>query len=47
MLLQFVALMYYVLSYFPGGTQGVRFVLYMLMQGFMQCIASSLRMFTR
>ena len=39
-----IALLYYCLSYFPGGTAGVRFVLYMISQAFMQCFASTLRM---
>ena len=34
---QVVALLYYALSYFPGGSAGVRFVLNMLISGFWQC----------
>ena len=35
--LQVVALLYYALSYFPGGSTGVRFVLNLLISGFWQC----------
>ncbi|KAK9803362.1 hypothetical protein WJX73_008808 [Symbiochloris irregularis] len=35
--LQFIALLYYVLSYFPGGTAGMRFVMMMMYQGLLQC----------
>ena len=35
--LQVVALLYYALSYFPGGSAGVRFVLNMFISGFWQC----------
>eukprot|EP01026_Neomeris_dumetosa_P024935 TRINITY_DN2059_c1_g1_i5.p3 TRINITY_DN2059_c1_g1~~TRINITY_DN2059_c1_g1_i5.p3 ORF type:complete len:233 (-),score=11.08 TRINITY_DN2059_c1_g1_i5:456-1154(-) len=35
---QVIALIYYVLSYFPGGAQGVRFMLGMLYQGFVSCL---------
>jgi len=35
--LQVVALLYYALSYFPGGSAGVRFVLNLLISGFWQC----------
>lgn len=35
--LQLVALIYYVASYFPGGTQGVKFVLMMASSAVKQC----------
>ena len=35
--LQLVALVYYVASYFPGGTQGVKFVLMMASSAVKQC----------
>lgn len=38
--LQVVALLYYLLSYFPGGTTGVRFVLGLFGQAVMSCFAS-------
>jgi len=38
--LQVVALIYYLLSYFPGGEQGVRFVLAMLYNAFWGCLQS-------
>ena len=38
LLLQLLALLYYVASYFPGGTQGVKFVLMMATSAFKQCM---------
>lgn len=35
--LQLVALIYYVASYFPGGTQGVKFVMMMATSAVKQC----------
>lgn len=34
-----VALLYYTLSYFPGGTMGVRFVLQLFSGACMQCFS--------
>lgn len=36
--LQLVALIYYVASYFPGGTQGVKFVMMMATSAVKQCM---------
>lgn len=36
---QMVALLYYTLSYFPGGTVGVRFVLQLFSGACMQCFS--------
>lgn len=36
--LQLVALLYYVASYFPGGTQGVKFVMMMATSAVKQCM---------
>ncbi len=36
--MQLLALLYYVASYFPGGTQGVKFVLMMATSAFKQCM---------
>ncbi len=36
---QMVALLYYTLSYFPGGTMGVRFVLQLFSGACMQCFS--------
>ena len=38
LVLQLVALLYYVASYFPGGTQGVKFVMLMATQATKQCL---------
>mmetsp|Transcript_30621 Transcript_30621/g.78163 ORF Transcript_30621/g.78163 Transcript_30621/m.78163 type:complete len:238 (-) Transcript_30621:330-1043(-) len=38
--LQVVTLLYYLMSYFPGGTSGVRFVLGLFGQAAMSCFAS-------
>ena len=38
LVLQLLALLYYVASYFPGGTQGVKFVLMMATAAFKQCM---------
>ncbi len=35
--MQVVALLYYTVSYFPGGTNGVRFVMKMAFGAFMNC----------
>lgn len=37
--MQMVALLYYTLSYFPGGTVGVRFVLQLFSGACMQCFS--------
>eukprot|EP01024_Parvocaulis_polyphysoides_P010665 TRINITY_DN1368_c0_g1_i1.p1 TRINITY_DN1368_c0_g1~~TRINITY_DN1368_c0_g1_i1.p1 ORF type:complete len:263 (-),score=3.72 TRINITY_DN1368_c0_g1_i1:48-755(-) len=36
---QVLALMYYIMSYFPGGVQGASFVLKMLYQGLVNCLS--------
>ncbi|KXZ42015.1 hypothetical protein GPECTOR_222g483 [Gonium pectorale] len=38
--LQVVALMYYLMSYFPGGASGVKFMLGLFYQAAMRCFAS-------
>ncbi|KAG2438080.1 hypothetical protein HXX76_005689 [Chlamydomonas incerta] len=38
--LQVVALLYYLLSYFPGGANGVKFMLQLFSQAAMRCFAS-------
>ena len=43
-MLQVVALLYYALSYFPGGTAGVRFVLNMILSACWQCVLSVQKM---
>jgi len=42
--LQVVALTYYVLSYFPGGTQGVKFFLGMFYNAVWGCLLSVQKM---
>ncbi|GAX76111.1 hypothetical protein CEUSTIGMA_g3554.t1 [Chlamydomonas eustigma] len=41
--LQMVALLYYILSYFPGGAQGVKFMLIMFYNAIASCFSSLLR----
>ena len=41
--LQVVALLYYVLSYFPGGAQGVKFMLNMFVSAVTSCFSSLLK----
>ncbi|KAG2489053.1 hypothetical protein HYH03_012489 [Edaphochlamys debaryana] len=38
--LQVVALLYYLMSYFPGGASGVKFMLGMFYQATLRCMAS-------
>lgn len=45
--LQVVAMLYYVLSYFPGGAYGVQFMLNMMGQAVMSCFGSISRMVLR
>lgn len=40
-LVQVVALLYYLMSYFPGGTQGVRFMLGLLYSAVWGCFSSA------
>lgn len=42
--LQVVAMLFYILSYFPGGASGVKFVLSMLANAVMSCFSSVGRM---
>ena len=44
--LQVVALLYYMLSYFPGGANGVRFVLKMAFGAFLNCMRGMQRAVT-
>eukprot|EP01024_Parvocaulis_polyphysoides_P055373 TRINITY_DN5661_c0_g4_i1.p2 TRINITY_DN5661_c0_g4~~TRINITY_DN5661_c0_g4_i1.p2 ORF type:complete len:235 (-),score=20.85 TRINITY_DN5661_c0_g4_i1:415-1119(-) len=39
--IQVIALIYYIVSYFPGGAQGVQFVLGMFYQGLVGCVMSA------
>ncbi|EIE25582.1 tetraspanning membrane protein [Coccomyxa subellipsoidea C-169] len=45
--LQVVALLYYTISYFPGGTNGVKFVMKMAFGAFAQCLGGVQRAVTR
>ena len=38
--MQVVALLYYLMSYFPGGTSGVKFMLGLFYQAATRCFAS-------
>ncbi len=40
---QVVALLYYMVSYFPGGTNGVMFILKMAAGAFAQCVNGTRR----
>lgn len=40
---QIVALLYYALSYFPGGTAGVRYISYMLWSAVSSCFSGATR----
>ena len=42
--LQVVSLLYYLMSYFPGGTQGVKFMLGLFWQALQSCFSSVQRM---
>lgn len=42
---QVVALMYYVMSYFPGGASGVKFMLTVFYKAVLSCMSSVTRMF--
>ena len=44
--LQVVALLYYMLSYFPGGANGVKFVLKMAFGAFLNCMRGMQRAVT-
>lgn len=46
-LMQVVALLYYTVSYFPGGTNGAKFVLKMAVGAFAQCLGGVQRAVTR
>ena len=41
--LQVVALLYYILSYFPGGAQGVKFMLTMFVNAITSCFGALLK----
>ena len=41
--IQVVALLYYILSYFPGGAQGVKFMLTMFANAMTSCFGSLLK----
>ncbi len=43
-ILQVVALLYYLFSFFPGGVQGVKFVLSLFWQALLQCLSGVQRM---